>query len=182
MTSLKDKIPGGKADDKDIAEYDKDQLLKGLKIEMEHTDDPATALEITTDHLEENDKYYDHLEDMEKTMKAPSKELSKNAWARIAGQNIQEELPMKRAQEGYNGYTNYETWAVGLWFDNDRGLYETVQEMIQEAEGDFMTLADMMQAFVEEMQPELDGIFSDLLTNALQSVNWDELAKTAMEE
>ena len=89
---------------------------------------------------------------------------------------------MKRAQKGYNGYTNYETWAVGLWFDNDRGLYETVQEMIQEAEGDFMTLADMMQAFVEEMQPELDGIFSDLLTNALQSVNWDELAKTAMEE
>lgn len=24
---------------------------------------------------------------------------------------------------GYNGYTNYETWTVCLWVDNDYGMY-----------------------------------------------------------
>lgn len=26
----------------------------------------------------------------------------------------------------YQGWTNYETWAVSLWLDNDKGLYHEV--------------------------------------------------------
>lgn len=53
-----DMIPGGLADDKTPQEFCPYQLAKGLKVEMEHTDDPLIALEITMDHLVENPKYY----------------------------------------------------------------------------------------------------------------------------
>ena len=62
---LKDKVPGGLADNKPLGNYSKEQLIKGLQVEMEHTDDPALALEIATDHLEEDSSYYDHLKEME---------------------------------------------------------------------------------------------------------------------
>lgn len=28
----------------------------------------------------------------------------------------------------YNGYANYETWNLCLWFDNDEGLYNLYRE------------------------------------------------------
>lgn len=64
----KDIIPGGKSD-KIKSGYDVDQLCKGIKIEMEHTDDPFLALEIATDHLFEIPNYYDLLETMENKAK-----------------------------------------------------------------------------------------------------------------
>ena len=67
----KSKIKGGLADEeksKDII-FDKEQLEKGKKVEMEHTDDPEIALEITKDHLVEFPEYYDGLEEMEDKLK-----------------------------------------------------------------------------------------------------------------
>jgi len=60
-----DKIPGGKADNSDPEDFDIDQIAKGIKVEMEHTDDPEKALEIAMDHLTELDDYYDSLDKME---------------------------------------------------------------------------------------------------------------------
>lgn len=60
-----DKIPGGKADKKTDADFPKKQMEMGQKIEMEHTDDPAKAREISRDHLEEFDDYYTRLKKME---------------------------------------------------------------------------------------------------------------------
>lgn len=62
---MKDKIPGGLADKAKNKKFDKDQLAKGKKVEMEHTNDPDLALEIARDHLMEDPKYYDHLLEME---------------------------------------------------------------------------------------------------------------------
>lgn len=44
------------------------QHKKGIKVEMEHTNDPKIASEISKDHLVENPKYYDYLSTMENKM------------------------------------------------------------------------------------------------------------------
>ena len=62
---FKDRLPGGYADGRDITRYDLDQLILGIKIELEHTSNRLIALEIATDHLEEIPDYYTRLEEME---------------------------------------------------------------------------------------------------------------------
>lgn len=62
---MKDILPGGLADNMPDDKFDKKQLDKGQKVELEHTKDRALALEIAKDHLAENPKYYDLLEKME---------------------------------------------------------------------------------------------------------------------
>lgn len=61
----KDKIPGGLADKKSPEDFDKAQLEKGIKVELEHTNDKSVAKEIAMDHLTEDPKYYDKLEKIE---------------------------------------------------------------------------------------------------------------------
>jgi hypothetical protein len=63
--SWKDKIPGGLADKRDPSEFDRLSLLKGQKIESEHTKDPHMQIEIAMDHLTEDPEYYDKLEAIE---------------------------------------------------------------------------------------------------------------------
>jgi ADP-ribosylglycohydrolase len=67
---FKEQMPGGKGEGKCIDDFDFFALLKGVLVELEHTDDPMLALEITMDHLTESPEYYDYLNDMEEQMKA----------------------------------------------------------------------------------------------------------------
>jgi len=66
-TSLEDKIPGGLADKGPPEGVDPAQVAKGVRVEMEHTDDPQIAREIAYDHLTEDPNYYDKLEKIEKS-------------------------------------------------------------------------------------------------------------------
>ena len=72
-------IPGGKGDGKSPLEFTPDQILKGMKVEMEHTDDPMFALEITMDHLTEDPEYYGSDEE------DPDKMAQTNASADVEG-------------------------------------------------------------------------------------------------
>lgn len=56
-----DVLKGGLAD-KSKKDFDKIELEKGRKIEMEHTNDEKTAEEIAKDHLTEDPDYYIKLE------------------------------------------------------------------------------------------------------------------------
>jgi hypothetical protein len=51
-------ISGGKGEGKSPLEFAPDQIKKGMKVEMEHTDDPMLSLEIALDHLTEDPEYY----------------------------------------------------------------------------------------------------------------------------
>lgn len=60
-TEIKDKIPGGLADNMEPERFDREALQQGLKVELEHTSDPSIALEIAMDHLAEDPDYYKKL-------------------------------------------------------------------------------------------------------------------------
>jgi len=45
----------------------------------------------------------------------------------------------------YNGWTNYETWNVGLWLGGDEGLYEVARRAL-----DFDHLIEMLNSYGSE--------------------------------
>lgn len=51
-------LVGGEADGAEPMEFNPQQILKGIEVEMEHTNDPKVALEIAMDHLAEDPEYY----------------------------------------------------------------------------------------------------------------------------
>lgn len=61
----------GLADRKGFTEQDADpnELMMGVKVEMEHTVDPVIAKKITLDHLAEIPDYYTRLSKLEKEAK-----------------------------------------------------------------------------------------------------------------
>jgi hypothetical protein len=67
IRNYKQKLKGGRADGKQITDFDLDQLIMGIKVEQEHTTDKYTALEISMDHLQEFPDYYTRLHEMEET-------------------------------------------------------------------------------------------------------------------
>ena len=80
----------------------------------------------------------------------------------------------------YNGWTNYETWLVGLWYSDSYNEYF----LEQFREGDLLqhVNADEIRDYVESAldadthAPE-NGLMTDLVNNAMSQVNWRELAE-----
>lgn len=93
--------------------------------------------------------------------------------------------------ERYNGWVNYETWCWALWMDNDQGTHEHWRDVAQEALDDTdpddtlderrETAADQLAGLLEsdcdEAAPSLAGPFADLMTSALQVIDWREIAE-----
>jgi len=89
----------------------------------------------------------------------------------------------------YEGWKNYATWAVSLWWSNDQGDYEywteRAQEVLNDAEGDKSAaareLSDMMHesltSTLEDLGIELPGPYSDLLSAAISEVDIYEIAE-----
>lgn len=87
----------------------------------------------------------------------------------------------------YNGWTNYETWVVNLWIDNEQGDQEYWREQAQEAlDGQDGSVEDAVDRLEDQLQDwfleargecKTPGVFGDLLQSALSEVNWRELAR-----
>lgn len=84
--------------------------------------------------------------------------------------------------ESYNGHTNYQTWAVGLWLDNDEML--ELAEDAKDEDYPVSVLSTQIKELVEELNPLLDNasMFTYLLEYTLGGVDWYELAQGYLEE
>jgi hypothetical protein len=101
-----DKIKGGLADNmtlEQIAEKHgvtlsaiESALAAGIAVEMEHTDDKATATEIAKDHLFEDAEYYSKLANMEKQNKKSGNDLKAEDAPVIDGYDPTKENPYNR--------------------------------------------------------------------------------------
>ena len=89
-----------------------------------------------------------------------------------------------RKDTTYNGWTNYETWCVKLWMDNDEGSAQYWLEVVEEEEedGDVAGLSARLKDNHEEMLPDIGGFAGDLLNAAMSEVNWHEIATNLLED
>jgi hypothetical protein len=104
----------------------------------------------------------------------------------------------------YNGYKNYETWAICLWIDNEEDTYlswkdrakelllEARESLLDDANNDEIAkasedarirLADELKDHFEEVMPDLGAsVWADLLNAALSEVDWHEVASSRYDE
>ncbi len=105
-------------------------------------------------------------------------------------------------QTKHNGWSNYETWAVMLWIDNDRSLHEYfrgsgIRRLIKTAstsgevlhgqltphEMSLLLVRVALGLKIERESPELGPtLYADLLTAAFAEVNWLEIAEELVKD
>jgi hypothetical protein len=79
----------------------------------------------------------------------------------------------------YNGWTNYETWNIKLWLDNDGFSLENLTQS-----ADPFEVSKELESYFDDLNPLADkaNCFADLLGSALKSVNWYEIAEALIED
>ena len=115
-----------------------------------------------------------------------------------------EQTQQFREVKEYNGWSNYPTWCVKLWLDNDEGTYNFWQDATKQHKQDAPTcqqvkegiwtveqtvrfnLADQLKNEITNNRPEQTaeqcGMYFDLMCWAFDYVNWNEIAKALIEE
>jgi hypothetical protein len=100
------------------------------------------------------------------------------------------------ADKSYNGWSNYETWAVSLWLNNEEPLYRDLQAIVADELPDEWNadnpqeptdeiayrIGQRVRDYVDDMPDRpTTGLFADLVGAALSEVDWSEIATGAME-
>ena len=101
----------------------------------------------------------------------------------------------------YNGWSNYETWAVSLWLENEESNYSYWREQARNHrdqapespevrdgtwtadKATVIHLAEQLKGEVTNDSPlQEPSLYADLLTATLAEVNWGEIAETLLLE
>jgi hypothetical protein len=94
----------------------------------------------------------------------------------------------------YNGWSNYETWVVKLWMDNDEISYNFWRERVQDHIATYTDredgwkdeavncLADEIKDTHEADLPHVEGFAADLLNAAMGEVDWREMAESMIDD
>lgn len=111
--------------------------------------------------------------------------------------------PNMSTEHGYNGWFNYETWAVATWLDNEQETYflwrNTASEVLQEVlekqpelrDDRAKLLGKAVSAFSQQLHEWLEdqnplagqaNAFADLLNAAMTEVNHLEIAQHYLED
>jgi len=95
------------------------------------------------------------------------------------------------SDNGYNGWTNYETWNYKLWLDNDGSdeyWTERAQDLWNSSDEDdedrsyeaCKELEKELEDSAYEAMPEIEGFYGDVLNASIREVNWREIAEHIM--
>lgn len=97
------------------------------------------------------------------------------------------------SEQTYNGWSNYETWAVNLWINNEESSHNWMNEQVEKSitastyddgldkEAAVYDLANRVLTSMQSDMPDLGGsVWDDLLNSAFQDVNWREIADNAI--
>ena len=100
--------------------------------------------------------------------------------------------------EGYQGWTNYETWATMLWINNEQHVYdrwherarEITQEVKKEKKHEYWTvdeeikytLADELKEETNNNMPSVKGVYADLLQSAIDNIDYNEIAEAILRD
>ena len=93
----------------------------------------------------------------------------------------------------YNGWSNYETWAVNLWLSNEEGSYrywtDRTRELLAECadeDADRSALARLAEELKESVHEsctiEKASLAADLINAALGEVDWCEIARSMIDD
>ncbi len=99
--------------------------------------------------------------------------------------------PNKPMMAEYNGWPNYETWLMNLWYGDH--FYSYVSEGIEDGVFDLETsrdpyeLGNIVKDYVEEIlliqgQVPSSGFVADLFNSAMQSINWYSIGDSLISE
>jgi len=92
------------------------------------------------------------------------------------------------AEEGYNGYTNYETWLVCLNIDNDKALYDDVRNIAlgySEKHDNYDTGCQIrihLELTYWVLEYNIYKICDSWTERDWKEINWTEVAETRLEE
>jgi hypothetical protein len=106
------------------------------------------------------------------------------------------DMAKKNPEKGFNGWSNYETWAVKLWMDNDGFDFESFISDAKDAAKRSRTypnqskkskvanlMAPMLNEYFEDSMPDFGAtLWADLLGAAMSEVDWFEIAENIMDE
>lgn len=83
----------------------------------------------------------------------------------------------------YNGWTNWETWNLKLWLDNEEPVYNQVL-LLANTYPDQMDFIERLKEFVESIWfPELPaGPMADAVNSYLCTVDWYEITESYHKE
>lgn len=103
---------------------------------------------------------------------------------------------MKQDEKHYQGWKNYQTWAVALWIDNDYAMHCYWRKATRECKADAAKVEQVKQGYfsseeiarltlAERLKDEVTAgspikaasLYADLMSAALQEVNWQEIAE-----
>lgn len=76
---------------------------------------------------------------------------------------------------GYNGYSNYETWLMSMWLNNDQLTYYMLEEIKAAADSAYAKAVKLEEMVREQYTFEPVGLIADFINAALGRVDWAEI-------
>ena len=86
--------------------------------------------------------------------------------------------------ETYNGWTNYETWLVALWIDNEEHSHHFWRDVARERDTVYEFASEMRETFetMAENKVGASDFWADMMGAALSEVDWHSVAGNLIDE